>query len=149
MTDLVEGTGLVAKDGRASGEMARWMKGQTRAAAAITSSLAATSAALSNFGWPIFIEFPDDKAYRVCLKSPIAFTIDSVTTRSTSGTCTVTVSIDGVNLGGTANSVSTTESTQAHTTNNAVAVDADVTVTVTSNSAAENVAIMISGTRTL
>ena len=129
-----------------SKELKDHIDGQARQAA---KDVAAASAALAPFGWPIFIEFPDNKAYRVCLKSPIAFTINSVTTRSTAGTCTVTVSIDGVNLGGTANSVTTSESTQSHTSANVVAVDADVTITVTSNSAAENVAIMISGTRTL
>lgn len=134
-----------------SKELKDHIDGQARQAAKNAASAAATSAALANFGWPVFIEFPDNKAYRVCLRSPVAFTINSVTTRSTSGTCTVTVSIDGVNLGGTANSVSTTESTQSHTSANAVAVDADVTVTVTSNSTpgAENVAIMLNCTRTL
>ena len=147
MTDLVEGTNLVAKDGKATGEMARWMKGQTRQAAALNANIAAKAAALSEFGWPVFIEFPDNKAYRVCLNSPIGFTINSITTRCTAGTCTLTASIDGVNLGGTANSVSTTEQTQSPTSANVVAVGADVPLTITSNSSAENVSVMISGTR--
>lgn len=129
-----------------SKELKDHIDGQARQAA---KDLAAAQAALNVFGWPVFIEFPDNKAYRVCLRSPFAYTINSVTTRSTSGTCTVTVSIDGTNLGGTANSVTTTESTQAHTSANEVAVDADVTVTVTSNSSAENVAIMFNCTRSV
>lgn len=49
MADLVEGTGLVDAKGKASGEFARWMKGQTRAAAALTKSITTNAAALTAF----------------------------------------------------------------------------------------------------
>ena len=131
-----------------SKELKDHIDGQARQAAALSATVSANTATLAEFGWPIFIEFPDDKDYPI-INIPVGFTINSVTTKSTAGTCTVTVKINGVALGGTANSVSSTESTQSHTDDNVVAVGDDLTVTVSSNSSAENVAIMIAGTRTL
>lgn len=96
-----------------------------------------------------FIEFADDKAYRIVLKSAYAWTITEVVTRSAAGTCTLTVSINGTPLGGTANSVSTSEQSQAHTSDNAVAVGDDIELTISSNAGAESVAVTLTGTRTL
>lgn len=126
-----------------SKELKDHIDGQARQAA---KDLAAAQAALNVGGWPWFIEFPDNKDYRA-INLPFGFTINSVSTRSTTGTCTITVKINGVALGGTANSVSSTESTQDHTSSNVVAVGDDVTLTVSSNSSAENVAVMLNYTR--
>jgi hypothetical protein len=95
------------------------------------------------------IEFPENKAYRIVVKSAYAWTITEVTTRSTAGTCTLTVSINGTPLGGTANSVSTSEQSQAHASANAVAVGDDIELTVSANSGCENLSVGLSGTRTL
>jgi hypothetical protein len=146
MTDLVEGTGLVGKDGKATGEMARWMKKSARDAAALGAGKAAKSQTWEQ-SW--LIEFPDDKDYRVVVNSALARTITGVTTRSSTGTCTLTVKINTTALGGTANSVSSTESTQAHTSANAVAVGDDIVFTVSANSAAENVSVTLTGTLSL
>jgi hypothetical protein len=146
MNDLVEGTGLVAKDGTATGEMARWMKKSARDAAALGAGKAAKSQTWEQ-SW--LIEFPDNKDYRVVVNSALARTITGVTTRSSTGTCTLTVKINTTALGGTANSVSSTESTQAHTSANAVAVGDDIVFTVSANSAAENVSVTLTGAMSL
>jgi hypothetical protein len=146
MSDLVEGTGLVGKDGKATGEMARWMKKSARDAAALGAGKAAKSQTWEQ-SW--LIEFPDNKDYRVVVNSALARTITGVTTRSSSGTCTLTVKINTTALGGTANSVSSTESTQAHTSANAVAVGDDIVFTVSANSSAENVSVTLTGTLSL
>jgi hypothetical protein len=146
MSDLVEGTGLVAKDGTATGEMARWMKKSARDAAALGSGKAAKSQTWEQ-SW--LIEFPDNKDYRVVVNSALARTITGVTTRSSAGTCTLTVKINTTALGGTANSVSSTESTQSHSSANAVAVGDDIVFTVSANSAAENVSVTLTGTMSL
>jgi hypothetical protein len=146
MSDLVEGTGLVAKDGTATGEMARWMKKSARDAAALGAGKAAKSQTWEQ-SW--LIEFPDNKDYRVVVNSALARTITGVTTRSSTGTCTLTVKINTTALGGTANSVSSTESTQAHTSANAVAVGDDIVFTVSANSSAENVSVTLTGTLSL
>jgi hypothetical protein len=147
MSDLVEGTGLVAKDGTATGEMARWMKKSARDAAA----LGAGKATKSQTGtWPVgVIEYPQAKDYLVLINEIRGFTINSVTTKSRTGTCTVTVKIDGVALGGTANSVTTSESTQAHTSANIVPAGGDVTITVSAVSSVEDVSISMSITESL
>ena len=94
------------------------------------------------------IEFADDKDYTF-VSWGYAWTIDRVVTKCTTGTCTVVVSIDGVNLGGPANSVSTGEDTQAHTSANNVVVGQDITITISSNAAAEGVAVTLVGRRSL
>ena len=94
------------------------------------------------------IEFADDKDYTF-VSWGYAWTIDRVVTKCTAGTCTVVVSIDGVNLGGPANSVSTGEDTQAHTSANNVVVGQDITITISSNAAAEGVAVTLVGRRSL
>lgn len=113
-------------------------------------SVGTLQAALAIGHEPIFIETPEDKDYPgLPLNSKFAFTINEVTTKCTAGTATVTVKINGVALGGTANSASTSEQTRTHTTANAVAVGDDVTVTVSANSGCENLAINYKYTRTL
>lgn len=95
------------------------------------------------------IEAPDDKTYAVMQKAAYGFTITEVTTRCTTGTCTVTVKINGTALGGTANSASTSEQSQAHSSANVVAAGDTVAIVVSSNSSCENLTVDIAGTMTL
>lgn len=85
----------------------------------------------------------------VVLKSAFAFTVTDIATDATSGTCTLTGQIDGTPLGGTANSVSTTETNQAHASANAVAVGNDLTCVITSNSSCLGMRVRIQYTYTL
>ena len=96
---------------------------------------------------PFLIEFADNKSYTF-VSWGYPWTIDSVVTKCTAGTCTVTVSIDGVSLGGTANAASTAEQTQVHTTANTVATGQDIAITVSANAAAEGVSVTLIGRRT-
>jgi hypothetical protein len=90
--------------------------------------------------------FPEDGDQTIIINSYLAFKILGVTTQSTTGTATLAVEINGTPLGGTANSVSTTEQTQSHTTANDVAVGDNVILAWSSVSGAENVSILIFGT---
>lgn len=94
------------------------------------------------------IEFADDKTYRIIIKIPYAVEITEVVTRSTAGTCDLEVSINGTPLGGDPNSVSTSESSELHTTDNEVDVDDDIELTISSNAGAEGVSVTLIGTRT-
>jgi hypothetical protein len=85
----------------------------------------------------------------VALNLPKAATITKVTSKSTAGTCTATVKIGTTALGGTANSVSTTEQEQTHSTSNTAAAGDDITVTVSSASSCENMSLMIEYTAEL
>ena len=74
----------------------------------------------------------------VLLKSPIAGTIINTTTKSVSGTATYTFKINTTALGGTANSVSSSETTQAHASANAFAVGDDIGITRSADSTCVN-----------
>lgn len=86
---------------------------------------------------------------KAIMRSKKARVVTEVVTRSASGTCTLTGSIDGVSLGGTANSVSTTEQEQAHTSANTVAAGADLVFTPSSVSSCLNMSVSVRGTYSL
>lgn len=96
-----------------------------------------------------FIATPLNKSYTVALKMAHAGTITEVTTKSASGTCTATWKINSTALGGTANSVSSSEVTQAHSSANAFVAGDDVVLTISSNSSCADMSFTIKYTRTL
>lgn len=95
------------------------------------------------------IPSPEDKDYRLVVNIPWAFTITDVTTVCVSGTCTATAKIGSTALGGTANSVSSTEQTQTHDSDNEMAAGDDLVLTISDNSSCVDLTITIAGTRTL
>lgn len=92
---------------------------------------------------------PANKDYRLVVKVPFAGTITETVTRSASGTCTATFKVNTTALGGTANSVSSTEQAQAHASSNTFAADDDLVLTVSSNSACADMSFTIKFTRAL
>lgn len=96
-----------------------------------------------------FISAPSDKDYRFVLNAAHAGTITETTTRSESGTCTATFKVNTTALGGTANSVSTSEQSQAHASSNTFAEGDDLVLTVSSNSSCLGLSFTIKYTRTL
>ena len=81
---------------------------------------------------------------------PHGGTITEVTTICTAGTATATFKINNSALGGTANSVSSSEQSQAHASSNTFVAGDDIQVTFSSVSAdLEEVSFMIKYTRTL
>lgn len=128
----------------------RYLMEQKRTAAASTETLTAGKATLSQTALMTWlIEAADDKDYPVLINSPYALTINSITTKSSTGTCTLTGKIGATALGGTANSVSTSEQEQTHSSDNVMAAGDDFTLTVSSNSGAENVSVTVKATITL
>lgn len=95
------------------------------------------------------IESPQNQDYKLVVKIPFAGTISETTTISAAGTCTATFKINTTALGGTANSVSTSEQSQAHVANNTFAAGDDIVVTVSSNSSCDRLSFLIKYTRTL
>lgn len=95
------------------------------------------------------VAFPSNKDYRLVVKIPFGCTITETVTRSASGTCTATFKINTTALGGTANSVSSTEQSQAHSSANVVAAGDDIVMTISSNSACVDLSFTIKTTRTL
>lgn len=92
---------------------------------------------------------PLDGDYKIVVKAPHGGTITEVTTISASGSCTLTVKINTTALGGTANSVSSAEQSQAHASSNAFSAGDDIVLTVSSNSSCSKMTFTIKYTRTL
>ncbi len=92
---------------------------------------------------------PTDGDYRIVVKAPHAGTITETTTISDSGTCTLTFKINTTALGGTANSVSSSEQSQAHASSNVFSAGDDIVLTVSSNSSCSKMTFTIKYTRTL
>jgi hypothetical protein len=99
--------------------------------------------------WSGLITSPSDKSYTLVLKSPHAGTISETTTKSASGTCTATFKVNTSALGGTANSVSSSEQSQAHSSTNTFAAGDDIVLTVSSNSSCADLAFTVKYTRDL
>jgi hypothetical protein len=127
----------------------RYLQNLDREARATATALSGKAAKAQTWEQSFFIPAPENGDMRLVLNASVARTITSVTTRSSAGTATLTVKINSTALGGTANSVSTTEQTQAHSSANAVAVGDDIVFTWSSVSSAENVSVTLSGTLTL
>ncbi len=90
-----------------------------------------------------------DGDVRIILNARRAGTITGVTTRCSAGTATLTVKINTTALGGTANSVSTSEQTQAHASANAFAIGDDIVLTIASASGLSDLSFSIEYEETL
>lgn len=122
---------------------------QDRRAAAAESSLAVKASVTQTWEQSFYLLEPEDGDYRVVVAAAVARTITAVTTRCTSGTTTLTVKINATALGGTANSVSASESTQPHASDNAITAGDDIVLTFSSSASPEGVSVTLSGTVTL
>lgn len=94
-----------------------------------------------------YLLVPSNQSYRIWLNSPFACTITSTTTQSTAGTCSLAFNINGTPVGGSANSVSTSQQTVTRSSANSVAVGNYIEVTVSSASGCTGLSFMIALTR--
>jgi hypothetical protein len=97
--------------------------------------------------WSNLIELPQNKTYRIIRNVPFAGVINEIVAITASGTATVNVTINGVNLGGGANSASSTESVVTHTTANTFQVGDDIAIVLTSATTALDLTVSINYTR--
>lgn len=95
-----------------------------------------------------FIQAPSNKTYRIVVKATHGGTITETTTISASGTCTATFKINTTALGGTANSVSSSEESQAHASANDFVAGDDIQITISANSSCADMSFTIKYTRT-
>ncbi len=96
-----------------------------------------------------FIKEVADGDIKVAIQMPFAGTITQTTTQCVSGSCTATFKINSTALGGTPNSVSSTEQDQAHSTDNVFAAGDNIVLTISANSSCLMFSFMIKFTRTL
>lgn len=85
----------------------------------------------------------------IVLRAERAGTITRVTTKAAAGTGTATWAIEGTNLGGSANALSTSEDSQTHSSDNVFAAGDTITVTIASASGLASVAFSVEYTETL
>jgi hypothetical protein len=95
------------------------------------------------------IQVPSNGTYMLALKVPFDFTISEITTKCESGSCTATFKINTTALGGTANSVSTTEQSQAQASANTGSAGDDIQVTISANSSCVGMSFRVKYTRAL
>jgi hypothetical protein len=89
-----------------------------------------------------------DTDYVIWYDAPYAGTVNTVRTKTSSGTCTVTGKINTTALGGTANSASTVAQEKNHTSSNTFVKGDVLKYTVSGNAAALNLAVTFYCTRT-
>lgn len=90
-----------------------------------------------------------NKSYTIRLKAAIGGTISETTTKCLSGACTMTFKINTTALGGTANSVTSSEQSQAHSTANIFVAGDDIVVTVSANASCLDAAFSLKYTRAI
>lgn len=95
------------------------------------------------------IQYPDAGDYVVWINVPFSITVVEMTTRCSTGTCTLTAKNNTTAIGGLANAVSTSEVTNTATTSATFAVGNDLRLTVSSLSGAEGVWFSVTYTRTV
>lgn len=86
--------------------------------------------------------------YRIVVKVPYGGTITNTITRCVSGTATFTFKVNSTALGGTANSVSSSEQDQAHASSNTFAAGDDIVITASSVSSCVGASFTIVFNRT-
>lgn len=139
---VTDSTGLLDSVTLSGGESIRRNAGNTAFEA--YTPVSTSTGAISGF-----IEYPSNKDYMIVVKAPYGGTITETTTISTSGTCTATFKINTTPLGGTANSVSSVEQSQLHSSSNVFSSGDDIVITISSNSACLNMSFTIAYTYSL
>lgn len=141
--------------GKATLSTYRVLAGGTTATGALQQVVAGTSgfpllsngaAALPTFGAMTvtdcisgIIQYPEAQDYIIWLNVPFSITVLSMTTKCSTGTCTLTAKNNTTTMTGLVNSVSTTEVENTPSANHVMATGNDLRLTVSSLSGAENV----------
>jgi hypothetical protein len=115
-------------------------------ASAQRTTLSAATRAQTEFGsW--YFPSVTDKTYKIIVKIPYAITITNMTTVCESGTCTLTGKVNSSAFSGSANSVSSSETSQSHSSS--VSANDDIQLTVSSNSSCVGMSVTIYWAHTL
>lgn len=135
----------IVRDGKASTEHIAWMNDVVRENEKIKELLDGTI--VDTLNWEMI--YVENDTFSLLLKAPWDFEVTETTSKSSTGTCTATFKINGVALGGSANSVSTSEQSQAHTSANTGVAGDDLTVSLSANSSCEHAMLSVKFNRTL
>jgi len=143
---------FILPDGRPSPDFFRWLRDADRAVKA-TIDFIDTPVPDPEFEqpdqYPYTVAFPSDRDYVIIQNNDVERTIESTVSDADSGTCTATFKINSTPLGGTANSVSSTEVVQAHASANVLGVGDDLVVTISANADCRMMRLNVKTTRTI
>lgn len=145
----VPSAALTTTNGRPSQTTHAWMQDQARRMSSLEVTATGAAAAAQTDRLSIYVVTPSDGDTVLLRPFPTGATISEVRTQSVSGTCTLTVKIGATALGGTANSVSSTETAQAHSSANVAVTSDNLTLTVSSNAACIGMSVTLTYTTTL
>ena len=142
---------LIGPTGSGGGGSSSWgsITGTLSDQTDLQSALDAKASASQTDGLAGYIETVAEQDYRIAIQMPFGGTITSTTTQAISGTCTATFKINSTSLGGTANSVSSSEQEQAHASSNTFSAGDNLVLTLSSNSSCTGLSFMVRFTRTL
>lgn len=101
------------------------------------------------FDFTGFIETPSDKVYTIIYNADFGGTINATKTISASGTATATFKINTTEIGGSANSVSSSGDSVVRSSDNTFVVGDKITITISSNSACADLSFTVKYTRIL
>lgn len=90
----------------------------------------------------LVIEYPQNKNYYF-IDMPYAFTVQTVATRTNTGTCTVVTKKNTTAIGGLSNSASTTKQTKTATSGNVFAAGDDLVFEISSTSSCTDLQITV------
>lgn len=96
-----------------------------------------------------FILVPANQDYVVGLNMPFGFTVNSMTTISSGGSCTLVTKKNTTAVTGLSNSVTTSQQTTTATAGNSFVPGDDVRLTISANASCVNLAFLLKYTRTL
>jgi hypothetical protein len=99
--------------------------------------------------WPYGVARPADGDYVIIQNNDVERTISATVSDADSGTCTATFKINSTPLGGTANSVSSTEDVEAHASANVLGIGDDLIVTISANADCRMMRLNTKTTRTI
>lgn len=115
----------------------------------VQTQLGTKAAAAQTFAVSFAIDTVANQDYMFAIKLPFAGTIINTISKCTSGTATATFKVNTTTIGGTANSVSSTEQDQAHAATNTWVSGDDLVVTMSANSSCIGAIFTVVYTRTL
>lgn len=95
------------------------------------------------------IALPSNKDYRITERIPSGWTLTRLTTKTASGSCTVTLKINSIAVTGGAIATTSTQQSSTLTAANVTAEGDVLVITVSSNSSAVDLSFTIDFTRTL
>jgi hypothetical protein len=95
------------------------------------------------------IEVPTNKTYIIALNMPFPFTVNSMTTLASGGTCTLVTTKNGTAIGGLSNPVSTSQVLRNASSGNVFAIGDGVRLVISANASCTDVSFTLKITRTL